>query len=294
MSDKIEGGVYGVEIESDVAESLMTSDQPAESSQDAASEEPNGAEAAVENQPQETEQQIETKDATTVDEIDVDGNVYSLEDIKLALDDSKNRSEWQKSNTQKAQELSDGNKALESEREQWDSLRKDEELMDTLKDYLGEDHNLFKETVKSSESDQQDTVKSEDDGRISERIAELENKLMDQEAAVAVERDIQSLINKHPELDGNEDAVKEVLQLAIDKGTNGVPLNFEDAFVLANHETAVDSAFSKAVNKLEKAKSAKSIPEASTKHSGERSPVNSKPKDYDEARKMAFDYDLYG
>ena len=40
-----------------------------------------------------------SEDAPSIDEVEIDGNVHSYEDIRLALDDSKNRSEWQKSNT---------------------------------------------------------------------------------------------------------------------------------------------------------------------------------------------------
>ena len=90
-------------------------------------------------------------------------------------------------------------------------------------------------------------------------------------------------------MDGQEEALQEVLQTALDKGLS----NLEDAFVITNHQAAVDSAFAKAVKTLEEAEEKKAIPEASTKHGGARSTPNSIPANYDEARDMAMTYALY-
>ena len=216
--------------------------------------------------------------------------MHSYEDLRLALDDSKNRSEWQKSNTQKAQEIADLKNAVSKESKQWESLREDEDLMDTLKDYLGEDHSIFTDKVEEpSKETRQDTKEVEVDPQLTDRLQELEDKLEMQEANAQVERDIQALVKAHPELDGQTEAVQEVLQTAVDKGIT----DLEDAFVLTNHQAAVDSSFAKAVKTLEEAKSSKSIPEADMKHGGDRSPVNSKPKNYDEAREIGLKYDLY-
>jgi len=290
MSENITGGIYGAEVDADVAASLMVEEGSTATEPTEANSEPNGEQAAVaEDQTQETEQQEQAEDAPSIDEVEIDGNVHSYEDIRLALDDSKNRSEWQKSNTQKSQEVADLKKAANQESQKWEDLRKDEDLMDTLKDYLGEEHTLFKKVEEPSEATRQDTKELVVDDKVNDRIQELEDKLEMQEANQAVERDIQALVKSHPELDGQTEAVQEVLQTAVDKGMT----DLEDAFILTNHKAAVDSAFAKAVKTLEEAKSSKSVPEADVKHDGERSPTNTKPQDYDEAREVGLKYDLY-
>ena len=269
-----------------MVEEVPVVEEPTEASTDSSGEEA----TVAEDQPQETEQQVEAEEAPSIDEVEIDGKIHSYEDIRLALDDSKNRTEWQKSNTQKAQAVADQRKAIDQESKKWSDLRKDEDLMDTLKDYLGEDHTLFtKEVEGPSEAIRQDTKELVVDDKVNSRIQELEDKLEMQEANQAVERDIQALVKSHPELDGQTEAVQEVLQTAVDKGIT----DLEDAFILTNHQAAVDSAFTKAVKTLEEAKSSKSVPEADVKHDGERSPTNTKPQDYDEAREIGLKYDLY-
>jgi septal ring-binding cell division protein DamX len=294
MSENITGGIYGAEVDAEVAASLMVEEGSTATEPTEASSEPNGEQAAVaEDQTQETEQQEQAEDAPSIEdeeyEIEIDGQTHSYEDLRLALDDSKNRSDWQKSNTQKSQEVADQRKAMDQESQKWADLRKDDDLMDTLKDYLGEDHSLFKKVEEPSEETRQDTKDLTVDTEMSTRVQELEDKLEMTEASQAVERDIHALVKAHPELDGQTEAVQEVLQTAVDKGMT----DLEDAFILTNHQAAVDSSFAKAVKTLEEAKSSKSVPEADVKHDGERSPTNTKPKDYDEAREVGLKYDLY-
>jgi len=288
MSENIQGGTYGVEVEGSVADSLIVAEGSGSDSTDTSSN-PNGEVATIaEDQPQETEQQAEAEDAPSIDELEIDGEVYSYDDLKTALEDSGNRNEWQKSNTEKSQELAALRKELESERSQWDALRKDEDMMETMKDYLGSDHALFNETKEEpSNENMQDTMDAVD--RVQELEDKIDNIVVAQQAAEAVENDINSLVKNHPELDGKDEAVREVLITAHEKGMT----NLEDAFVLTYHQAAVDSSFAKAVKTLEEAQSRKSIPEADVKHSGERSVSNTKPQNFDEAREMGLQYDLY-
>lgn len=290
MSENIEGGIYGVEVEADVANSLVIDESEA-NLEEAAPSEPNGEEATVDTETHEPEQLSITEEAPTVEEVEVDGKSYSYDDLRAALEDSRNRHDWQKSNTQKAQELSNQRKALDAESNKWKSLTDDSELTDTLKDYLGDEHDLFKETtVEPSDVATQDTRTDSTEDDTVNRIQELEQKLEMQEAQKAVEQDIGNLIMNHPELNGQEEALQQVLQTSIDKGLT----NLEDAYVITNHQAAVDSAFAKAKQTLEEAEAKKAIPEASTKHGGSRSAPNTKPANYDEAREMAINnYDLF-
>ena len=144
MSENIQGGTYGAEIEADVASSLLVDDAPEETGEVDTPSETNGEDATVaETQSQETEQVEQAEDAPFVDELDLDGTVYTMDELRAALEDSQNKNEWQKSNTQKAQEVADARKLLDGEKQKWNSIMQDQELVDTLKDYLGEDHALF-------------------------------------------------------------------------------------------------------------------------------------------------------
>jgi hypothetical protein len=289
MSEVIEGGIYG-EVEMDVANSLIINESESEPVE-AAPSEPSGEEATVETETQETEQLSTTEEAPTIDELEIDGKSYSYDDIQAALEDSRNRHDWQSSNTQKAQELSTQRKALDAQSNKWKALNDDEELRETLTDYLGKDHALFQEdpVVEPSKELEQDTKSDEANDEMVGRLQELENRLEMQTAERQVQADIGELIADHPELDGQEDALREVIQTSIDKGLN----NLEDAFIITNHQAAVDSAFAKAKKTLEEANEKKAIPEVSAKHSGERSVANTVPKSYDEARDQAMSYDLY-
>ena len=286
MSEQnIIGGHYGAEVDAETAAGLVVDELQAVEPTPA-NDDPSGEVTTEPDQTQETEQLDQAEEAPSIEEIEINGKNYSFEDLELALDDSKNRNDWQKSNTQKAQDLADARKTLEAERGKFDALREDEDLMDTLKDYLGEDHTIFKTTEEPGNVATQDT---KDANPLENRISELEGKLSERDAQEEVERDIQSLVRDHPELNGQNEAIEQILETAVEKGMT----NLEDAFVLTNHQATVDSAFAKAMKTLEEAKSAKSIPEASVKHDGDRSPSNTKPKDFDDAREMALKYDLY-
>tara|TARA_B100000902_G_C27192255_1_gene854523 strand:+ start:179 stop:1042 length:864 start_codon:yes stop_codon:yes gene_type:complete len=283
--ENIVGGLYGAEVDAETASGLMV-DESIAAEPSSESNDPNSEVTTEPDQTQETEQLDQVEEAPSIEEIEINGKNYSYEDLELALDDSQNRSEWQKSNTQKAQELAEMRKELESERGKFNSIREDEDLMDTLKDYLGEDHTIFKSIEEPVNVPNQDTTES---NPLENRISELEGKLQEREAVAEVERDIASLVKAHPELEGRNDAIEQVLETAVAKNLD----NLEDAFVLTNHQATEESAFAKAKKTLEEANSAKAIPEASVKHDGDRSPTNAKAKDFDEAREMALKYDLF-
>lgn len=283
--DNIVGGTYGAEIDVETASGLMV-DEPIAAEPTSESNDPNSEVTTEPEQTQETEQLDQVEEVPSIEEIEINGETYSYEDLELALNDSQNRSEWQKSNTQKAQEIADMRKELDAEKSKFNSLREDEDLMDTLKDYLGEDHTIFKSIDEPVNVTSQDTTES---NPLENRISELEGKLQEREAVAEVERDIAALVKDHPELEGRNDAIEQVLETAVAKNLD----NLEDAFVLTNYQATEESAFAKAMKTLEEANSAKSIPEASVKHDGDRSPSNAKPKNFDDAREMALKYDLF-
>jgi len=113
-----------VEISAEEMSSLSTKTESKEPSPEATQEEVK-TEESVNTESQEVEES--TDDSEMVFEFD--GKEYSEEDILGFMKDSQNKDEWQKSNTQKAQELSKWNKFSQK-------FEKDPALQEYLKDYF--------------------------------------------------------------------------------------------------------------------------------------------------------------
>jgi hypothetical protein len=299
MTDSIEGGTYGESVSREIADTLITEDiedvstpvsEEASEVMEASSEEA----TAKEVETQETEQPTEEDTAPTEDDsiydVTIDGTVYTAEQLTEAIKDSNNKSEWQKSNTQKAQDVSQRESELIAELDRISGVMKDEEVVETMKDILGEDHEFFKESnVKFSENvdnQEQPTVSEKSDSRVDVLEAQLQEiQLKDQ-----VSQEINSLIKAHPELKDDGDAISEVLDIAVDRD---IP-NLEDALILAQSKTSDQSAVMRAMKKLKEADDLKAIPEVDSKTKGDHSPTVTKSPDFDHAREVAFkDYQLF-
>jgi hypothetical protein len=297
MTESIEGGTYGESVTRDVAESLITEDIEDVStpvSEDAEVSEASSEEAtAQEAETQETEQLAEEGTAPTEDsassDFELDGVTYTAEQLSEAIKDSNNKSEWQKSNTQKAQENSQRESELSAELDRISGVMKDEEVVETMKDILGEDHEFFNESnvqFSNNAKDQEQSTTSESDSRVDALEAQLQEiYLKDQ-----VTQEINSLITAHPELKDDGDAISEVLDIAVERD---IP-NLEDALILAQSKTSDQSAVVKAMKTLKEAEKLKSIPEVDSKTKGDHSPAVTKSPNFDHAREVAFkDYQLF-
>lgn len=221
------------------------------------------------------------------DVFEISGEEYSLKDIENWKTDSENRSEWQKSNTKKSQDVSAERKALQAEMDKWMALRDDSDLLDAVRDYLGDDadsHPLFKEPEKVTASED---VQSEDVPKA--EPTELENRVVELETRLQVETDIQNLVKSHPELRDNEDAVKEVIDVMINRNLPSL----EDAFIIANATATEKSAFIKAKKAIKEAQAAKKIPIQKGNNRAKRGTSIPKMKDYNDVREYALEnYEL--
>lgn len=281
-------GEYGIELSSDQVSSLYTPEQEDTPKFESAPEpavENSEETATAETEPQETEQpsdeeSVSTEDVVSDEMVFVHNDVeYSDDDITLAIEALQNRDEWQKSNTQKAQEVAE-------ERKQLDSLMARVSKVvesDDLKEYLGKDHDLFKsvseyEGLPKSAEETIEQPKQEDD-----RVAMLEDKLMSMQAERQVDEDIANLIVSHPELQGSTEALNDVLEVALSKN-----LNLEDAYVFAMASSNGETALKKAIQSVEEANRLKSQPEV--KPSGRGSVEEPVPvgKDWDEIEQIAL------
>jgi hypothetical protein len=89
---------------------------------------------STEAQPTETEE-TSPEVIETVSEshgIEIDGENYDVDTIKEWMSDSQNKSEWSKTNTQKAQDLAKWNKLVEK-------INEDDEFREHVKDYFFDD-----------------------------------------------------------------------------------------------------------------------------------------------------------
>jgi len=300
MSENIEGGTYGEIVESSVADSLFT---PSESEQQTAPAESTDSEVTTEEQveTQETEQPESSEETVTTEdgepevidftEIEIDGVTYTTEQLQEALRDSSNKAEWQKSNTQKAQEVAQQEKALKAEFDRINGVMKDDEVVETMKDLLGEDHEFFKEsTVKFSDNAETKTEETQVEPVQDTRVEELEAQVREMQLKDEVAREISQLVNAHPELKDDGDAVSEVLDIAVERNIT----DLEDAFVLAQARATEESAIMKAMKKLKEADELKAIPEVDSNKKGEHSPTVEKSPTFDHAREIALkEYQLF-
>lgn len=240
------------------------------------------AEAEVKDEQVEPEQS--TKDGIYV----IDGEEYSEKEVLSWLKDSENKKEWQKSNTVKSQDLSAARKALEAELGRWKALRDNGDLMDAIKDYLGdeaESHPLFNaesfETLPAEEEPTEPVEQPE--------VEQLKDRVAEMEAQMQVERDIQQLVQSHPELRDNEEGIKAVIDTMIDRQLPSL----EDAFIIANAQSTEKSAFKKAKKAIAKAQESKKVPVQTGEGRGSRSKPVPKLESFRDIRDYATQhYDL--
>jgi len=281
------GSDYGVELTSDQVDSLFTSEEdetPNQMSAPVQTAKNSEETATAETETQETEQpseeeSVSTEEVTDDDQVFVYNDVeYTNDDLTLAIDALQNRDEWQKSNTQKAQQVAE-------DRKQLDSLmsRVNKALdADDVKEYFGSDHELYKsvEDFKGLPEQEQQTI---DEPVADDRVTMLEDKLMAMEAEKQVDKDIGNLVISHPELQGSTEALNDVLEIAIEKN-----LSLEDAYVFATATSNGESALLKAIKSVEEANALKAQPEMKPSGRGnveEPVPVG---KDWDEIADIAL------
>jgi len=262
---------YNAKITAEQLESIFEPDSEPEQVS-ATVEETDTAETPIEEQPAAEEPQLEESSEPEFDGfVDEDGNEYSLEDIKGWRDAAINRDKWQKSNTEKSQSLAD-------ERKKWEALKDDPDLVDAIRDYLGADaekHPFFDETVEL-ESEPEIT---EQEPRESAEVNNLKHEMAQMKAEIQVEKDIKELVTKHPELQGSDEAVNEVINLMLERN---LP-TLEDAYIINKSNAGEESAYRKAVASIESAKQNKKVPVQDGVRKGVR---EAKVPDYEEYREI--------
>lgn len=256
----LQDGEYGIDLSSDQVNSLFVPEEEEAPKFESAPEptvENSEETATTETATQETEQpsedeSVSTEDVNEQDLVFVHNDIeYSDDDITLAIEALQNKEEWQKSNTQKAQEVAEERKKLDSLMSRVSKVVES----DDLKEYLGADHDLFK-SVSEYEGLPKGAEETIEQPKADDRVALLEEKIMSMQAERQVDEDIANLIVAHPELQGSTEALNDVLEVALNKN-----LNLEDAYVFAMASSNGETALKKAIKSVEEANALKAQPE---------------------------------
>ena len=150
--------------------------------------------------------------------IEIDGELYNADQAKEWMIDSQNKTEWQKSNTEKAQQLSKMNKLVEK-------INTDSSFKDHIKDYFYDNPDEFNSlgldemAVLKSEIPELESVdnSTEDEGKsdIETRLENLENmsnEQMEERRVEILDANLTTLEKDNPDLLGTPEAVSEFLE----------------------------------------------------------------------------------
>ena len=282
----------GVTIDADTLASLYVQDEPEQTDVKSTPQEESISQetAEVDNQETQAEQPKEVEKSVSNESsmIRIGDADYSENELNLALESLRNRNDWQRSNTQKAQEIADERRYLDGIIATIDGVLEDQEL----KDVLGADHQLYKaisEYEMSPEEEQEAITEAEQEVE-NDRLASLEEQVQFMEAEKSVDQEIAQLVKNHPELT-TEDAITEVLNVAVEKN-----LNLEDAYIFANATVNGESALKKAIESVKKAEELKSQPEVSVTNRGSSEEPIPLGKSYDDIEDILLNtkhYDLF-
>lgn len=281
-----------VKIDEDTLASLYVQDEPEQTDANVETQSESDRQETAEvsdQEPQEEQPKDEEEIVSNESEfIRVGEKDYSENELNLALESLNNRNDWQRSNTQKAQEIAEERKYLDGIVSTIDSVLKDEEL----KEALGSEHQLYKSIAEyeMSPEEEQDAIVGAEKEVENDRMTELENKLTLMETEKEVDREVEQLIKNHPELK-TEESITEVLNVAVEKN-----LNLEDAFIFANATINGESALKKAIESVRKAEELKAQPEVSVTNKGSNSEPIPMGKSYDDIEDILLNtkhYDLF-
>jgi hypothetical protein len=183
------------------------------------------AEETTEPTPEEPSKEV--TETEVADNFEIDGQQYSLDQIKEWRNDSTNKANWQKSNTEKAQELSKWNKLTSK-------IQTDESFRNHLKDFYYDEP----ETIKSLGLDGETVPLKEakEPTEVELRLNALEQvegaRLMEQRVD-QLDSTLSHLEKTHPDYLGDQDKVAKFLDFADTNSSkyveNGIP-NLERAF----------------------------------------------------------------
>lgn len=227
-----------------------------------------------ESEQEQTDTVSETPDESSVVYESEDGSRYTLSDIESWKQDADNRHSWNKSNTEKAQEVADQRRAVEPLVQLVEKIKESEDFSETLveaiEDELGKEAGqLFKQSLQMDNKDLPNPHESEL-AEARERVAQMEaQQVLDQSMA-----DLKSTYSL------NDKQTQEVLDYAIQKHeSDGRLLTLEEAYKVMNFDKPKEEV---------KAKPKPSVPVNVQKNVGVKSDKQDKITNYDDIDVVSF------
>jgi len=252
--------------QAETTESIETAEQEAE------------PEEVSETEPEQTKAVSNTEssqdDEDYVYELD-DGSRYSIDDIESWRKDSLNRYEWSKSNTEKAQSLSDQRRAVEPLVQLIDKVKDNQDFAETIQeaieDELGKEAGqLFAQSLKM---DNQDLPNPYQD-----QLQEAQEQLANVQAEVELDRSLSDLRSKFSLKD---EEIDKVLDFAVQQQQDyNKLLTPEEAYKIMN--------FDKVQSKPVEAKPKPSVPVNIKKNVGMKGDAQKKASSYEDIDVVSF------
>jgi hypothetical protein len=252
--------------QAETTESIETAEQEAE------------PEEVSETEPEQTEAVSETEssqdDEDYVYELD-DGSRYSIDDIESWRKDSLNRYEWSKSNTEKAQSLSDQRRAVEPLVQLIDKVKDNQDFAETIQEAIEDE--LGKEAgqlfAQSLQMDNQDLPNPYQD-----QLQEAQEQLANVQAEVELDRSLSDLRSKFSLKD---EEIDKVLDFAVQQQQDyNKLLTPEEAYKIMN--------FDKVQSKPVEAKPKPSVPVNIKKNVGMKGDAQKKASSYEDIDVVSF------
>ena len=211
--------------EAEALESFVISDETTESPSD-----DNASEETATEETTETEEVAEVTEPEVVDSLEIDGKQISRDQILQWREDSDNKANWQKSNTEKAQQLSKWNKLAEK-------IQDDESFRNHIKDFYYDNPEAIKalgldEKMEAPGQDEIVEVPSEIESRL-DVLEHIEGERIMEHRVDQLDSVLSNLESSNPDYLGSQDKVSEFLDFADSNSQrfveNGMP-NLELAF----------------------------------------------------------------
>ena len=221
-----------------------------------------------------TVSQIPDEESSVVYETE-DGSRYTQSDIESWKKDADNRHSWNKSNTEKAQELADQRRAVEPFVQLVEKIKESEDFSDTLieaiEDELGKDAGqLFQQTLQMDNKDLPNPWEAE--------LQQAQDKVAQMEAQQVLDQSMATLKSTYS-LDDKQ--TQEVLDYAIEKHeSDGRLLTLEEAYKVMN--------FDKPKMEEVQPKAKPSVPVNVQKNVGVKSDKQDKITNYDDIDVVSF------
>ena len=144
--------------------------------------------------------------------VEIDGKAYNVDTIKSWMDDAKNKNEWQKSNTEKAQNLSKWTKFA-------DKFNEDESFRNHIRDYFFDEPDAVSKLGLDGNIglDIEDANQTETPSELEQRLAKLEEfeqeRIMEARVGTLVS-ELSKLEDQFPEYLGKDEQVSTFLNFA--------------------------------------------------------------------------------